>query len=121
MKTILEDKEKKKLGKLKNTEKYDRSKPKKAVKEKKNKQMNQKFYKRKFLQDSSSETADEEQLCDDDSDDEMHVDDENYNKCIICEEFGKNNELWYRCTVCAMWAHAICSGWDSPDGYICDL
>lgn len=121
MKTILEDKEKKKLGKLKKTEKDDRSKPKKGVKEKKNKQMKQKSYKRKIFQESSSETEDEEQLCDDDSDDEMHVDDEKYNKCIICEEFGKNNELWYRCTICAMWTHAICSGWDSPNGYICDL
>lgn len=121
MKIILEDKEKKKIAKLNKTGKDDKSRPKKVVKEKKNKHMKQKSYKRKILQESSSESEDEEHLCDDDSDDEMNVDDENYNKCIICEEFGKNNELWYRCTICGLWAHAICSGWDSPDGYICDL
>lgn len=72
--------------------------------------MKQKSYKKKFLQESSSESEDEEHLCDDDSDDEMDVYDENYNKCVIYEEFGKNNELWYRCTICGLWAHAICSG-----------
>lgn len=115
MKIVLEDKEKKKIAKLNKTGKDVKSRPKKIVKEKKNKS-----YKRKILQESSSENEDEEQLCDDDSDDELNVDDENY-KCIICEEFGKNNELWYRCTLYGLWAHAIWSGWDSPDGYICDL
>lgn len=121
MKVILEEKEKKKIAKLKKTAKDDKSKPKKVVKKNKNKRMKQKSYKRKILQESSSENEDEEHLCDDDSDDDMNVDNENYNKCIICEEFGKNNEMWYRCTICGLWAHAICSGWDSPNGYICDL
>lgn len=121
MKIILEEKQQKKIAKLNKTGKGDKSKPKKVVKEKKNKHIKQKSYKRKILQESSSESEDEEHLCDDDSDDGMNVDDENHNKCIICEEFGKNNEMWYRCTFCGLWAHAICSGWDSPDGYICDL
>ncbi|CAH2104176.1 unnamed protein product [Euphydryas editha] len=119
MKMILEER-KEKREKLDKTGKNDKSVPKKVIKDKKKKHIKQKSYKRNFLQESSSESEDEEHLCDDDSDDEMNVDDENYNKCIICEEFGKN-ELWYRCTICGLWAHAICSGWDSPNGYICDL
>ncbi|KAK9891710.1 hypothetical protein WA026_016508 [Henosepilachna vigintioctopunctata] len=121
MKIILEDKEKKKIAKFNKTRNDNKSRPKKVVKETKNKHIKKKSYKRKILQDSSSESEDEEHLCDDDSDDEMIADDENYNKCIICEEFGKNNELLYRCTICGLWAHATCSGRDSPYGYICDL
>ena len=112
MKIILEDKEKKKVEKLKKT-------GKKVAKGKKPKK--QKTHKRKILMSSSSNSDDGDQICDDDSDDDMNVDNENYNKCIICEEFGKNKELWYRCTLCGLWAHAICSGWDAPDGFICDL
>ncbi|CAG9788696.1 unnamed protein product [Diatraea saccharalis] len=121
MKISLENKEKKKIAKHNKARKDDKSRPKPVVEGKKNKQMKQKSYKRKFLQESSSETEDEEHLCDDDSDDEMIVDNEDYNNCIICEEFGKNNELWYRCTTCGLWAHAICSGWETPDEYVCDL
>lgn len=118
MKNILEEKERKKVAKHNKTRKDDKLRPKKVLEKKKNKQ---KSYKRKIFQESSSENEDEGHLCDDDSDDGMSVDDENYNKCIICEEFGKNNELWYRCTICGLWAHAICSGWESPVGYTCDL
>ncbi|CAH2084854.1 unnamed protein product [Euphydryas editha] len=114
-------KKRKKSAKLDKTGKNDKSVPKKVIKDKKKKHIKQKSYKRHFLQESSSESEDEEHLCDDDSDDEMNVDDEIYNKCIICEEFRKNYELWYRCTICGLWAHAICSGWVSPNGYICDL
>lgn len=41
--------------------------------------------------------------------------------CFVCGEFGKNNELWFRCTVCATWAHSECTGWVSAEGYKCDL
>lgn len=41
-------------------------------------------------------------------------------KCIICNEFGKN-ELWFRCSTCGQWAHASCTGADRPHGYICDF
>lgn len=121
MKDILQEKENKKIAKLNKTVKNEETKPKNKVKEK-NKNT-KKSYKRKIFQESSSESEVEEQenICDDDSDDEINVGNENYNKCIICEEFGKNNELWYRCTTCGLWSHATCSGWNSAKGYICDF
>lgn len=39
--------------------------------------------------------------------------------CLICGEFGKDGELWYRCIVCGQWVHALCSDKDVPNGYIC--
>ncbi|KAB0803126.1 hypothetical protein PPYR_00096 [Photinus pyralis] len=81
-------------------------------------------FKRKILHtknDSSSESeadVDPKVLCDDDENDDMENDD---TKCVICDDYGRDREMWYRCTVCAYWAHADCSGWDAPDGYICDL
>ncbi|KAJ4435448.1 hypothetical protein ANN_18063 [Periplaneta americana] len=51
-------------------------------------------------------------------DDEMDsLDGENGDKCLVCDEFGQEGELWYRCTSCGYWSHAVCSGWDFPDGY----
>ncbi|KAK9710002.1 hypothetical protein QE152_g26263 [Popillia japonica] len=35
--------------------------------------------------------------------------------CFYCEDDGKDNELWYRCTSCGLWAHTLCSGWDTPE------
>jgi hypothetical protein len=29
--------------------------------------------------------------------------------CIVCGEFGRDRELWYRCRVCAVWAHEACT------------
>lgn len=40
--------------------------------------------------------------------------------CAVCQEFGRDNELWFRCTICGMWVHAECSGADSASDYICD-
>ncbi|KAK5648281.1 hypothetical protein RI129_003173 [Pyrocoelia pectoralis] len=40
------------------------------------------------------------------------------NKCLICGEFGRNNEMWYRCTSCGLWAHSECTGLDSAEGYV---
>lgn len=41
--------------------------------------------------------------------------------CVICGEFGRNNELWFRCTACGYWAHELCSGVKSAAGYKCDF
>lgn len=65
------------------------------------------------LNTSSESDISLNQICDDDEDDDL-------NKCLVCDEFGRNNELWYRCTSCGLWAHASCTGWDSPKGYVCD-
>ncbi|KAG5876727.1 hypothetical protein JTB14_000305 [Gonioctena quinquepunctata] len=62
-----------------------------------------KSYKRKVFQSCFAESECGDNICNDDKD----VDDESYNKCNICEEFGNNKEVWYRCTVCGMWSHAL--------------
>lgn len=73
--------------------------------------------KRKVLQEDNSSLTDVdiEDICGDDDDE----DSKNY--CLICGEFGQNNEVWYRCTFCGLWAHSACTGWDSATGYVCDM
>lgn len=49
---------------------------------------------------------------------------ENYdfqNKCVLCDDYGRNNELWYRCVICGLWAHVECTGSDTPENYMCDI
>lgn len=29
--------------------------------------------------------------------------------CTICEQFGSDNDVWWRCRSCASWAHADCT------------
>lgn len=41
--------------------------------------------------------------------------------CYICGETGRDNEMWYRCVICATWNHAECTGVDSPKDYMCDF
>ncbi|CAH0731024.1 unnamed protein product, partial [Brenthis ino] len=43
------------------------------------------------------------------------------NKCVLCDDYGRNNELWYRCVICGLWAHAECTGSDTPENYMCDI
>lgn len=74
--------------------------------------------KRRVLQednDSALTDVDTDDLCVDDDDEDAE------NHCLICGEFGRNNEVWYRCTSCGLWAHSACTGWDSPNGYVCDM
>jgi hypothetical protein len=72
------------------------------------------------LDDSESESWDESQLCDDDELDDVDIT-EDSELCLVCGEFGQDNEIWYRCVICSKWAHEDCSGWDSPVGYTCDM
>ena len=76
-------------------------------------------YKTLFETDSEPDT--ENELCDDNSDDDMPVEISQGDQCLICDEFGKDGELWYRCTVCGLWVHSECSGWDDPHNYMCDI
>ncbi|KAB0804091.1 hypothetical protein PPYR_01061 [Photinus pyralis] len=39
--------------------------------------------------------------------------------CLVCGEFGKNNELWLRCVSCGNWAHKACSDVEQTK-FICD-
>ncbi|KAG8251197.1 hypothetical protein J6590_084883 [Homalodisca vitripennis] len=41
--------------------------------------------------------------------------------CCLCGEFGKNNELWYRCIICSGWVHSECSGAETATDFICDF
>lgn len=76
--------------------------------------------------DESSDESDVplKELCDDDELDDVELGlslaDQNNDVCFYCEEGGRDNELWYRCVLCGFWAHADCSGWDSPEDYECD-
>jgi len=57
-------------------------------------------------------------LDDDELDDLSGANDDN--TCIICGEFGRDQEEWFRCASCGTWAHSLCSGEDDPENYICD-
>lgn len=58
-----------------------------------------KVYKRKVLQETPSETGNEENqhVCNNDIDDEIDDDGGNCDKCIIYQEFERNNEMRYHC------------------------
>lgn len=70
-----------------------------------------------FSSDSNTddESLDENQICDDDD-----IDDGN-DICIICGEFGKGGEMWFRCKSCGAWAHQECSGQEKAKNYVCDF
>ncbi|KAJ8945555.1 hypothetical protein NQ318_020401 [Aromia moschata] len=70
--------------------------------------------------DSDSESYDESQLCDDDELDDVDPSGDN-EECLVCGEFGRDNEIWYRCVMCSNWAHSECSGWESAVNYTCDM
>lgn len=73
-----------------------------------------------FSDSSTEEEIDETKLCDDDEiDDTIDLFAEGTEMCLVCGEFG-SSELWYRCTICGKWAHADCSGSDTPENYKCD-
>lgn len=71
--------------------------------------------------DSSSEDSMDDvpltQLCDDDEDDDI----ENRDICAVCQEFGRNGEMWFRCCRCSNWIHKECSGKDSAKNFLCDF
>lgn len=75
--------------------------------------------KRRVLQDSKDTLVldfSTKELCQDDHKDRVK---DIGNRCLVCYEFGRNNERWYRCTSCGLWVHAECIGWDSAEGYFC--
>lgn len=74
--------------------------------------------KKKLFDESESEDISESELCDDELSDIQS--DEN-DVCLICGDTSKKDEMWYQCMICLKWAHALCSGADSPEGYVCDL
>lgn len=134
IKVALEIKNTLKTMKQEKAQEKDRYKGKKVLKDKENfKKKNSKpskkkrevksSYQRRILNSSSSE--DEKLLLTQESNDSDNVFCEagetgvTNELCVICGEFGKDQELWYRCIVCGNWVHALCSDRDKPDGYIC--
>lgn len=39
--------------------------------------------------------------------------------CSVCQEFGKSNEVWWRCRSCAVWTHADCTIIENAKDYVC--
>lgn len=83
--------------------------------------------------DEENDGVNDMNLCNDDSDDDIEDEtcsrpvcrsvDGNKSKddtCILCGEFGRDRELWYRCRVCALWAHEACTSAVSANDYVCD-
>lgn len=113
MKTILEIKEDKKKEK---EEKKKKRKEKKEI----NKKI-KKVTKKIFVDSDSEESYNERDLCDDDEMDDMSDVSKTVDQCIICGEFGKSEEIWFRCTTCGLWTHKDCSGAETAKNYVCDL
>lgn len=62
-------------------------------------------------------------LNDDDLNDivDKDVDSIEKEKCLLCGEFGKDGETWYRFVCCGWWTHAEYSEGNSAIDYKCDL
>ncbi|KAK4880793.1 hypothetical protein RN001_008939 [Aquatica leii] len=73
----------------------------------------QQLFKFKYNSSSSDSSAEVE------FDDEglQHQDSSDDELCVICGEYGKGRETWFRCTSCGKWAHKDCSGVDKPTCY----
>ncbi|KAF2880299.1 hypothetical protein ILUMI_25876 [Ignelater luminosus] len=41
--------------------------------------------------------------------------------CPVCNGFGRDNELWFRCVLCSGWTHTDCSGQDTSNNSMCDF
>ncbi|XP_072383364.1 uncharacterized protein [Diabrotica undecimpunctata] len=79
-----------------------------------------KSVKRNFFKESESEEEiSDSQLYDDNDMDETEADVES--TCLICDDSSKKDEYWFQCSVCSKWVHELCSGVDSPEGYVCDF
>lgn len=81
--------------------------------------------KKRVFDDESSSASDrsltETDLCDNDSLDDLNLEDWTEDEvCMVCGEFGKT-ETWFRCGLCKKWAHKECTGFDSHVEFICDF
>lgn len=82
--------------------------------------------KKRILQEKNSTSSSSEsdvEMTDLYKDDDTDIEENNdlENKCVLCDDYGRNNELWYRCVICGLWAHAECTGSDTPENYMCDI
>lgn len=49
------------------------------------------------------------------TDDDMDLEVEDNKNCIKCDDIGKDNELWFQCFACKLWAHAEHTELDSKE------
>lgn len=77
--------------------------------------------KKRILQERENKSSSDSEIDMIDVRNDRDTDIEDLEKCVICTDYGRNNELWYRCILCGLWAHAECTGYDSPEGYVCDF
>lgn len=71
-------------------------------------------------EDSEVSSVDEAELCADTDQSDGEFEETDKDKCLVCGEFGRNNEVWYRCVSCGLWAHKNCSGAYRAENYKCD-
>ena len=117
-------KEKLELAERKREEKKKRgenkTKKRTVAYSKPNNKKNKKACRRQLIlseSETEEEEIDENTLCDDNDDEDVEF---NADVCIVCNEFGRDGEMWFRCVTCGLWAHADCSGWDTAKNYMCD-
>lgn len=118
----LEEKKEKRLKRLQNKKaKSVRKKLKMTDTKQKNKQKESSGRKNIEVTDESDLSIDTDELCDDDDvmDDDLIGQDNS--RCLICDEFGQDGELWFRCVLCGFWCHSECSGVDGPEDFKCDI
>ncbi|KAJ3649310.1 hypothetical protein Zmor_021061 [Zophobas morio] len=84
-------------------------KRKKLESKEKNKNVRKKLY-----EENELETEELEEI-----EGERNEDDEDI--CLVCGDGSKKTEHWFQCQICTKWAHALCSGWDTAEGYVCDF
>jgi hypothetical protein len=122
-----EKKGKRKTSKPESNPKQKKTEPKKTKKKSK---------KLKYVSNGDSD-ANVLELCNDDDDDDDDDDVEDGtrtrpilrkivanqsadDKCLVCGEFGRDGEMWYRCRMCARWAHQDCTSATSAHNYVCE-
>jgi hypothetical protein len=66
-------------------------------------------------------------LCDDDELDDLepgpapHMFNDSDSTCMFFGEFGRDEELWFRCGFCSGWVHAECSTAETSNNFVCDF
>lgn len=112
MKIILEEKQKRKQEKLEKSKESQ-------INEKKVRKVTKKI---QFEDSSTDSDVSMIGVTDDNEPDDIgDMQDTENNVCLLCGEFGRDRELWFRCINCAGWVHAECSGANKAKSYVCDL
>ena len=115
-----QEKKRKRTEKVKNSQKNDHRK--KGVKTTCRRNLS--------LDSSTDEESDNLKLSDDESDIDWipkgadastNAEKNSSDVCLLCGEFGRDNELWYRCVMCSGWIHSECSGAETAKNFKCDF